>query len=190
MSFQTGQYLALGDSYGEEMGNFFTSSAQGPAQWSSGLESPAVTTHHKSMHSPKEMHVCSAHMLGVRASPLTYSERVILAVAVSAERRENFSLVTWDEWWGSGCHCWGWAGHALQALSLLGYSDSLRSSSEKESLHSTQDLEGKPKRKGFKTKDSALDLLSGSAATDCRIHCRKDRLAQVITSRLTLVELS
>ncbi|OPJ76271.1 hypothetical protein AV530_009450 [Patagioenas fasciata monilis] len=57
-------------------------------------------------------------------------------------------------------------------------SDSLRSSSEKESLHSTQDLEGKPKRKSFKTKDSALDLLSGSAATNCRIHCLKERLAQ------------
>lgn len=161
---------------------------EGTGPWSHGLECPAVTTHHRAMHSPEEMHLCSPSLPrsesvsgGVRALPsLAQSE---LACSGCVCRKKG----AWpgNEWWRSGCQCWGWAGRALQALSSLDYSDSLRASSEKKSLHGAQVSEGKPKRKDFKTKNSTGDLLPGSPAAECRILCLNESLAQVIISHPT-----
>lgn len=56
--------------------------------------------------------------------------------------------------------------------------------------HNAQDSEGKPKGKDFKTSDSTWDLLPGSPATQCQIHCLNESLAQVITSPFILMGLS
>lgn len=122
---------------------------EGSAPWSSGLECPAVTTHHRSIYSPKWMHIFSAHLPSSKSVRRLSSNlfRVNLsAVAVSVERNEQFLLMTWNGWWRSGCRCWGWAGHALQALSSLDYSDSLRSSSGKKSQYLRLRRKAKGKR--------------------------------------------